>query len=145
MTSFTACCPLENERQETLRDGLLQLIVGLQPLDGPPAHTRVDPAPGFTVLRNNESLSGVNLVLDKDRIENMNKNPVAEKTIAELESEILRQDHMGDTLTAVALSLAIAPLQSRIRFSGWSAKPVYQTNNYQFVILRLLRQNISSA
>ena len=47
----------------------------------------------------------------------MNKNPVAEKAIAELESGILRQDSTGDTLTAVALSLAKARFNSCMRLS----------------------------
>ena len=68
---------------------LIQLIVELNPLDGPPATIRVDPAPGFTALRNDESLRDVSIVLDIGRIKNVNKNPVAEKAIAELESEIL--------------------------------------------------------
>ena len=37
VTSLTTGCLLENERHDVLRDGLIQLIVGLQPLDGPPA------------------------------------------------------------------------------------------------------------
>ena len=125
MTSFTTVCLLENERHDTLRDGLIHLIVGLHTLDGPPATIRVDPAPGFTALRNDESLRGVNLVLDIGRIKNVNKNTVAEKAIAELESEILRQDPTGDTLTAVTLSLAIARLNSRIRFSGPSSQELF--------------------
>ena len=82
-------------------------------------------------------------MLDIVRIKNVNKNPVAEKAIAELESEILRQDPTGDTLTAVTLSLAIARLNSRIRFSGLSSQELFfgseaslPTNNYQSVIPR---------
>ena len=124
MTSFTTGCLLENERHDTLRDGLIQLIVGLHLLDGLPATIRVDPAPGFTALRNDESLRGINLVLDIGRNKNVNKNPVAEKAIAELESEIL-QDPAGDTLTAVTLLLAIARFNLRIRFSGLSSRELF--------------------
>ena len=64
-------------------------------------------------------------MLDIGRIKNVNKIPVAEKAIAELESEILRQDPTGDTLTAVVLSLALARLNSRIRFSGLSSRELF--------------------
>ena len=68
---------------------------------------------------------GVKLVLEIGRIKNVNKIPVAEKAIAELESEILRRDPTGDTLTAVVLSLAITRLNSRIRFNGLSSRELF--------------------
>ena len=53
-TSFTASCLICDKRHDTLRDTLTQLIIGLHPLDGPRVIIRVDPAPGFTSMSNNE-------------------------------------------------------------------------------------------
>ena len=47
VTSYTVTLIMEDERQGTLRDGLIQLCVGLRPLYRPNAVIRCDPAPGF--------------------------------------------------------------------------------------------------
>ena len=51
-TSFTAACPLDDERREPICSGLLRLGLELRPLSGPPSVVRVDPAPGFASLCN---------------------------------------------------------------------------------------------
>ena len=56
-TSFTASCLVHDEKHDTLRDALTQLIVGLYPLDGPRAIIRVDPSPGFQSMANNDTLN----------------------------------------------------------------------------------------
>ena len=56
-TSFTASCLVPDEKHDTLRDALTQLIVGVHPLDGPRAVIRVDPSPGFQSMANNYSLT----------------------------------------------------------------------------------------
>ncbi len=45
VTSYTACCFVADERRDTMRDSLINLCIGLRPLDGPPAVIRTDPAP----------------------------------------------------------------------------------------------------
>ena len=80
-TSFTASCLIRDERHDTLRDALTQLIVGLHPLDGPSAIIRVDLAPGFTFICNNESLKHLNVTIEVGRVKNKNKNPVAEMAV----------------------------------------------------------------
>lgn len=47
ITSYTRTLLIENERHETLREGLLILCLELLPVDGPFAVIRTDPAPGF--------------------------------------------------------------------------------------------------
>ncbi|KAK3099282.1 hypothetical protein FSP39_002008 [Pinctada imbricata] len=56
VTSFTAACIISNEKSQTLRDALLRLCMELHPLDGPHAVVRVDPAPGFIALREDDLL-----------------------------------------------------------------------------------------
>ena len=57
VTSYTACCFVADERRDTMRDSLINLCIGLRPLDGPPAVIRTDPAPGFAALVNDALLA----------------------------------------------------------------------------------------
>ena len=100
-------------------------------LDVPPAVIRVDPAPGFTALRNDETLHKFNLVLDIGRTKKHKQKPSRGKAIAELEDELLPQDSSGDSVSKLSLSLAVARLNSRIRFSGLSSREL-MTKRSQF-------------
>ena len=51
VSSYTTATVINNEKRETLRDALIQLILGLHPLEGPHAVVRCDAAPGFVALR----------------------------------------------------------------------------------------------
>ena len=53
--SYTAACIVSYEKQTTIKVSAC-LATELHPLDGPPAAIRVDPAPGFIALRNDETL-----------------------------------------------------------------------------------------
>ena len=129
--SYTTACVISNEKRETLREALLRLVMELHPLDGPPAVIRVDPAPGFIALRDDETLGKFRIVLEIGRVKNKNKNPVAEKAIAELEDELLRQEPGGGPVTDFTLSVAVARLNSPIRFTGLSARELW-TQRSQF-------------
>ena len=122
VTSFTVCRLIDNEQADTLRSVLMCLCTELRPMDGPRAVIRVDPAPGFIALKDDELLAGQNIQLEVGRIKNPNKNPVAEKAIGELEQEILKQDPVGGPVTPLTLALAAARLNSRIRGRGLSAR-----------------------
>ena len=108
VTSYTSACVISNEKRETLREALLRLAREMHPLDSPPAVIRVDPAPGFISLRDDEIPRKFRIVLENGRVENKNKNPVAEKAIAELEDELLRQEPGGGPVTDFTLSVAVA-------------------------------------
>ena len=47
VTSYTSACFTQDEKRDTLRDGLIRVLVYLKPLNGPTVVVRVDPAPGF--------------------------------------------------------------------------------------------------
>ena len=83
--SLTASCLIPEEKHDTLRDALTKLIVSLHPL-GPRAVIRVDPAPGFSSLSNNDSLGHLNVSINVGRIKNKNHNPVAENLSTNLKS-----------------------------------------------------------
>ncbi|KAH3874557.1 hypothetical protein DPMN_037803 [Dreissena polymorpha] len=131
VSSLTKSCIIDNERAETLRSALLSLMVELHPLDGPMAVVRCDPAPGFIALQQDDVLRRYRVVLDVGRVKNPNKNPVAEKAILELESEIVRQEPGGHPLTPLQLATATARLNSRIRHAGLSSREIW-TQRSQF-------------
>ena len=86
-TSFTASCLIRDERHDTLRDALTQLIVDLHPLDGLSAIIRVEILllallPCATTTHSKH----LNVTIEVGRLKNKNKNPVAEKAVLELEA-----------------------------------------------------------
>lgn len=130
-TSYTVASLIENEKRDTVRDSLICLCMDLHPIFGPPAVVRVDPAPCFIALRDDNILRQLNINLDIGRVKNVNKNPVAEKAISELEDEIQRLEPSGCALTKVQLSIAVSKLNCRIRREGMSAKEL-RTQRNQF-------------
>ena len=108
-TSYTVTCFVNDERRDTLRDSLIQLCIGLRPLDGPHAVIRTDPAPGFAALVNDTLLNKYRLTIELGRVKNINKNPVAEKAIRELEGEILHQQPSGGAITHMYFYLSLPP------------------------------------
>ena len=130
-TSFTATSIIQDEKAVTLRDALGRLCSELHPSEGPPALVRVDPAPGFIALRDDPTLKRVGITLDIGRVKNVNKNPVAEKAIAELEEEILRQTPNGGPISTLTLAVATSRLNSRLRSNGLSARELW-TQRDQF-------------
>lgn len=148
-TSFTAACLLDNERRESIRSGLLRLCLELRPLSGPPSVIRVDPAPGFASLGDDEILKQYGFAVEVGRIKNPNKNPVAEKCVAELGDELLRVCPEGGTISPLSLAVATANLNTRIRNRGLSAREMWlqrdQFTNAQipFSDLQVVRQQQS--
>ena len=112
VTSYTVAAIIENERHETLYDALIPLCIGIRPLDGPPAVVRTDPAPGFQALVDDELLRDFRILVEMGRVKNKNKNPVAEKTIQELQEEILRHDPTSQGVNPVSLAVPVAALNS---------------------------------
>ena len=81
----------------------------------------MDPTPGFSSLSNRASVQRLYVPVEVGRVKNVNKNPVAEKAIHELEEELLRQEPRGPPLRVSGLALATARLNSRIRHLGLSS------------------------
>ena len=76
----------------------------LRPIDGPSAVVRVDPAPGFIALVDDPTLQRLGISVEIGRIKNANKNPVAEKAVAEVEDELLRQEPGGGIVSPLLLA-----------------------------------------
>lgn len=128
-TSYTAACFIDNEKSDTVREAIVCLIAELHPIHGPPAVVRVDPAPCFMALREDKTLQQFNIILDVGRVKNVNKNPVAEKCILELEDEILRLEPGGGQICKIQLAVAVSRLNCRIRREGLSARELWTQRN----------------
>ena len=85
---------------------------------------RVDNAPGFQALHNDEILHQHGITIDLGRIKNPNKNPVAERAVQEFEEELLRINPSGKAVSFSELSVAVNTINSRIRNRGLSAKEI---------------------
>ena len=116
---------LANERHDTLRDALISLCIDMRPLDGTLAIIRTDLAPCFRALDNDSVLYDHRIVLGIGLAKNLNKNPVAEKAVQEIELELLRQDLQGGPVSPVSVSIATANLNSGIRTRGFSAREIW--------------------
>ena len=120
-SSFTSASLISNEQHPTLRKFLIIIISSLRPNPQSNALVRVDNAPGFRSLKGDATLSSHNIELDFGRVHNKNKNPVVEKGIRELGSEILRILPEGGPITSEQLAVIVNQLNSRIRNRGLSA------------------------
>ena len=130
-TSYTLSCLVEDEHRGTLAPALIQLCLELRPLDGPHATIRVDPSPGFTALRNSDRLAAHRLALEIGEAKNPNKNPIAEKAIQELGTELLQQNPRGGAVTAVAFTIATPRLNSWIQSHDLSTREMwFQRDQY---------------
>ena len=74
----------------------------MQPAAGPTAVVRVDPAPGFKALRDDEILLRHGIAIEIGREKNANKNPVAERAVQEFEMETAKENS-SKTLSPVGL------------------------------------------
>ena len=93
---------------ETYANKLQQTIKVDKHQQEPNAVIRVDPAPGFTALKNDVQLKQLHMSLEIGRVKNVNKNPVAEKAISELQNELLRQQPGGGSVSHLELATAVA-------------------------------------
>ncbi len=131
VTSYTASSLLSSETRDDLRDGLIRLCLPLVPLDGPSAVIRTDSAPGFRALTNDELLKHSRITIELGRTKNINKNPVGERAIQELEGEIIKQSPGGGMISQNTLAFATARLNTRIRRSGLSSREMlYQRDQH---------------
>ena len=143
VTSYTVAALIDNEQATTLRTALIQLCIELRPLDGPPSVIRVDPAPGFVSLVGDGLLQEYRLHIEVGHAKNVNKNPVAEKAVQELEDELLRQNPRGNGPSPLELSTAVARLNSRIRSSGMSSREMlFQRDQFTSVQLPVQDQDL---
>ena len=84
----------------------------------------MDPAPGFSSISYDEILRQYVKVKVR-RVKNPNKNPIAEKCIAELGDTLLRICPEGCFITSPTLAVATANRNTRISNRGLSAREMW--------------------
>ena len=146
ITSFTSACIIPDEKRSSLRSGLLQLILPLHAVNA--ATARTDPAPGFQAITRDHSFIEFNISFDLGQSKNINKNPIAEKAVQELEKEILQQDPSGDPISSVSLACAVSRLNTRtvaypLMKCGFSANSS-RISNYTLLMITLLQVSIAN-
>ena len=124
LTSFTDAKFIKDESKLTLRDALLILSSKLR---NNIQHTsiRVDSHSSFKSLKNDEALKAENITLDLGTPKNINKNAVAEKSISELRTELLKISPQGGPFSERTLAKAIFNLNNRVRHTGRSAHELW--------------------
>ncbi|CAC5406290.1 unnamed protein product [Mytilus coruscus] len=119
----------QRQKLGSLRDGLIHLLIPLKPLNGPSVVVRVDPAPGFRPLCDDSYLKQLNISIEIGRVRNQNKNPVADKAIAELEGELLREERDQPPLSENILVIATTRLNSRLSQRGLTSRELWTQRN----------------
>ena len=120
-SSFTLASIVKDESSESLKQGLFDCVSAMRPNPQTEITVRVDNAPGFKGLRDDNDLASFKITLDFGRVKNKNKNPVIDKGIRELISEILRFAPDGGKVPPLLLAASCNMLNSRIRNRGLSA------------------------
>ena len=125
VTSYTTTALVDDERRDTLRNVIITLCsqLGYQADCG--IHIRVDSAPAFVSLQNDDILKKHNIQLVLGNVKNINKNPVAERAVEELGLELLHLSPDGGPVSSVTLALATSSMNSRIRHGGLSSQEMW--------------------
>ena len=120
-SSYTIAELIPSEDAIILRELLSRSISLLRPSPQTSVVVRVDNASGFRALKDDLTLSNLNIYLDLGRRHNKNKNPVVDKCIEELIGELLRINPEGGQTNPIELAQAVNQLNSRIRGRGLTA------------------------
>ena len=130
-SSFTVSSIIADEQHQTMFSVLISSASLLRPDPQTKIIIIVDNAPGFFALRNDFVLEQSLIELDFGRVHNKNKNPVADKGIRELNSEVLHLLPEGGPIPPSTLALATSQLNARIRNRGISAWEIlFQRDQY---------------
>ena len=120
-SSYTLTKIIPNEDHVTLKSNLIIMISSIRSNPKAEVTVRADNAPGFRPLKDDIELLKLGIIIDLGRVKNKNKNPVADKGILELTSELLRYCPEGGSVNESDLAIVTNTLNSRIRNRGLSA------------------------
>ena len=118
---------MADQKADTIRPTILAQVLPLIPMTG--AIIRCDNGPSFQTLKleaeKDDSIwQKYGIKWETGATYNVNKNPICENKIRELEKEILRFKSNGGPLTKLELVQVTSILNSRIRHHGKTAKEV---------------------
>jgi len=131
ITSFTAASIIKDETNTSLRDCILAHVLPIHTRGGPSAVVRSDPAPGFVHLENDPLLKKHGIFVEIGRRKNVNKNPIAERGVQELEEDIRKMEPSGGPINNTTLVISIANLNAKLRTRGLSSREMlYQRDQF---------------
>ena len=117
-SSYTIAELISSEDATVLHELLSKSISLLRPSPQTSVVVRVDNASGFRALKDDLTLSNLNIFLDFGRRHNKNKNPVVDKCIQELIGELLRINPEGGQTNPIELSLFYSEKQNNDKSFG---------------------------
>ena len=128
LSQFTRAVIVKNQTAETMETALLQLVLDFMPDSG--ITIRTDGATAFQSLQRKSQLPGsnlhrLNIRVEVGRLQNKNKNPVAENANKELQKEMLRLNPSGGPITSTDLQIILRNINGRIRYHGLSSKEIF--------------------
>jgi hypothetical protein len=131
INSFTTASIIKDESDSTLRDGLIEHIIPIHPLGGPPTTVITDNAPGFQRLEKYPFLLKHNISIELGRVKNKNKNAIADRAVQELEEEIAKVDTSSCPVTNTTVIIASSNLNAKLRTRGLlSREKLYQHDQF---------------
>ena len=114
-----------------MKVALLQLLRLIITLDGPCPIVRTDAAATFKSLSTDSDLIAQRLQVEVGRSKIVNKNPIGELAIRDVERELLRLDPQSGPATELSLNEACATLNTRLRSTGLSSRELlYQRDQF---------------
>ena len=129
LTSHTSTIQIKDEKADTLRSALMALLAHYKTLRR--AQIRTDNQTGLKALVNDKILNKINVEIIPGDVKNINKNPVAERAIREIEDEILKIQTEDKQITQAVLAQATMAVNNKIRYTGYTANELYtNTNNF---------------
>ena len=131
VSAFTAAKLVHDEQATTMRTALLVLCSELIPQSGPVSTVKVDPASACRKLVGDKELRSNGIILELGEPKYKNKNPVAERAVREMHSELNRVLDGSTIISERNLSRAVANMNGRIRGEGLSSREIW-TQRSQF-------------
>ena len=127
LTSHTATVKISDEKEDSLRDGLLALLAHYKTMMK--IQIRIDNQSGMVALVNNKVLQKLNIEVVPGDSKNVNKNPVAERAVREIEDEILKIQSPDREITSSILAQATMAVNNKIRYTGYTANELFTNTN----------------
>ena len=119
----TATLLIPDEQKETLREAILKTYLPIKLIRDPPAVVRIDSAPGFKSLENDEFLLSHHISIEVGDPKNPNNNPVAEKAVQDIEREV-KVDPTGPQVSSASLAITCCALNCGLASLGLSPREV---------------------
>ena len=129
VSSFTDATIIPDEKADTLREAIIQLLSRVRSNMSPKAVIRTDPASALRSLVNDSILQESNLSIELGEPKNINKNPIAENSIRELQAELSRLKPLGGKISESMLAKACSNINSKIRQNNLSAFEIFTTRD----------------